>query len=555
MTKFGYGNFRGEITDTEISEFMEANGLGVTIYPDKALFINPDGDLINSKEDERQADGRTEDHRIVSDIIAEGEYMDTNPGLFWGAFHDKTRMIRYVPESNEALIEENQVPTTFQRDTLEKLGATVEKYVDYNKELNIFLRNHKSSHEITKEDLDRFVFEKKPSGNIEIISWKPQGVGNILVIPNQADLRNAGILKSGRNAYISKHTLHNIALEFNDLPGNGLPKILVANSHSFSKLPIIDEDLSALFSEPKGFVGLDKIVKMDLKELDVRNATNMKRMFNGVESLRELDISSWNTGNVEDMTQMFAGADALHKLDLSNWNTHKVQNMKGMFSMTAHLEQVKGIENWDTGNVQTMRNMFAGTGELTKHREKPTDLSNWDTSRVEDMSYMFGGCSNLQEIVGIEDLDTSHVKDMCGMFDGFFDKGLEKLDLSQWNVSNVRNMANMFCSNYMLKELNVSGWDVSNVKNMSEMFDGAKTLGRIIGHEDWDVSNVRNMSRMFLDTKNLQKLDMSKWKIAPACDLEGIILRSGVRKIKTPETRKKRRQILQRLVAKKKRSR
>lgn len=121
MTKFGYGNFRGEITDTEISEFMEANGLGVTIYPDKALFINPDGDLINSKEDERQADGRTEDHRIVSDIIAEGEYMDTNPGLFWGAFHDKTRMIRYVPESNEALIEENQVPTTFQRDTLEKL--------------------------------------------------------------------------------------------------------------------------------------------------------------------------------------------------------------------------------------------------------------------------------------------------------------------------------------------------------------------------------------------------------------------------------------------------
>lgn len=42
MTKFGYGNFRGEITDTEISEFMEANGLGVTIYPDKSLFINPE---------------------------------------------------------------------------------------------------------------------------------------------------------------------------------------------------------------------------------------------------------------------------------------------------------------------------------------------------------------------------------------------------------------------------------------------------------------------------------------------------------------------------------
>lgn len=503
MTKFGYENFRGEITSTEINEFMEANGLGVTIYPDKALFITPDGNLISSKEDERQADGRTEDHRIVSDLIAEGKYMDTNPGLFWGAFHNKTRMIRYVPESNEALIEANQTVTTFQADTLEKLGSEIEKYVDYNQELTSFLQRHKSTHEITKEDLDRFVFEEKSSGNVEIVDWKPQGTGDVLVIPNQADLRKYGILKPGRNAYISKHILHNIALKFNDLPENGTPKTIIANSHSFSKLPIIDEDLSALFSEPKGFVGLDKIVKMDLTGLDMRNATSMERMFNGAESLRELNISSWNTRNVEDMSymfancpnlqtlkldgldvsnvknmaQMFAGADTLRKLDLSKWQTHKVENMKGMFSMTSHLEKIKGIESWDTGNVKTMRNMFAGAGELTKYREKTIDLSGWDTSRVEDMSGMF--TSSRLKINGLENWDTGKVKNMSYMF---WDKQAandEIPNLGGWKLNDT-NTKDMFLKSNLtpalvnLPEVNKT---VSN-KRQKTLFLAKKSLER-----------------------------------------------------------------------------
>ena len=43
-------------------------------------------------------------------------------------------------------------------------------------------------------------------------------------------------------------------------------------------------------------------------------------------------------------------------------------------------------------------------------------------------------------------------------------------DISKWDVSNVKDMSDMFwVSNF---NGDISSWDVSNVKDMSDMFDG-----------------------------------------------------------------------------------
>ena len=43
----------------------------------------------------------------------------------------------------------------------------------------------------------------------------------------------------------------------------------------------------------------------------------------------------------------------------------------------------------------------------------------------------------------------------------------------------------------------ISNWDVSNVKDMRSMFTGCKTFNQDISK--WDVSNVTDMNYMFLD--------------------------------------------------------
>ena len=74
-----------------------------------------------------------------------------------------------------------------------------------------------------------------------------------------------------------------------------------------------------------------------------------------------------------------------------------------------------------------------------------------------------------------------------------------KVNISDWDVSNVKNMSCMFSdtTNFFSGEgwnNDISNWDVSNVENMSRMF-GCSVFNQDIGN--WDVSNVKDMNHMF----------------------------------------------------------
>ena len=74
------------------------------------------------------------------------------------------------------------------------------------------------------------------------------------------------------------------------------------------------------------------------------------------------------------------------------------------------------------------------------------DLSNFDTSEVSDMAYMFYGCSSLISL-DLSNFDTSQVTDMNNMFYGC--SSLISLDLSQFDTGQVIDMNSMFyqCTN------------------------------------------------------------------------------------------------------------
>ena len=69
-------------------------------------------------------------------------------------------------------------------------------------------------------------------------------------------------------------------------------------------------------------------------------------------------------------------------------------------------------------------------------------------------------------------LDVHLVEDMFNLFIEYRD--LQFIDVSNWNVSNVKYMRFMFYNCSSLESIDVSNWNVSNIKNMWCMFDDCK---------------------------------------------------------------------------------
>ena len=105
--------------------------------------------------------------------------------------------------------------------------------------------------------------------------------------------------------------------------------------------------------------------------------------------------------------------------------------------------------------------------KLVEKRGNEADLNDIDTSEITNMSYLFYDAWHFNG--DISKWNVSNVKDMSNMFkDAPFDG-----DISNWDVSNVEYMDCMFMNSYFTgKNGDISKWDVSKVKDMKLMFDG-----------------------------------------------------------------------------------
>ncbi len=138
------------------------------------------------------------------------------------------------------------------------------------------------------------------------------------------------------------------------------------------------------------------------------------------------------------------------------------------------------------------------------------DVSNFDSSEVEDMAYFFYKMNSLRSLE-LSSFNTDKTTDMTGMF--AYVNSLKKLDLTNFNTSKVTNMSAMFHSMFNLDELKISSFNTENVTNMNGMFYGASKLASL-ELLNFDTSNVTDMGRMFSGTSSIQQLDLSHFNTA-----------------------------------------
>ena len=172
---------------------------------------------------------------------------------------------------------------------------------------------------------------------------------------------------------------------------------------------VAPEDSSWLFSLD---FGSNRLVLLDLSNLDTSSVTNMSGMFSDCNSLTELNLSNFDTSKVTDMSYMFRDCRGLTELNISNFDTSRVTVMNAMFSYCGSLTELN-LSNFDTSNVTNMTSMFGECYGLTE-----LDLSNFDTSKVRYMILMFFGCSGLTEITVGCNWTTENVNNAIYMFNG-----------------------------------------------------------------------------------------------------------------------------------------
>ena len=87
----------------------------------------------------------------------------------------------------------------------------------------------------------------------------------------------------------------------------------------------------------------------------------------------------------------------------------------------------------------------------------------------------------------------------------FYDcSSLIKIDLSEFNTINVKNMGFMFCLCSSLKSLDLSSFNTSKVTYMTQMFGGCTSL-ESLDLSSFDTKNVQFMNNLFFECYSLDK--------------------------------------------------
>ena len=151
--------------------------------------------------------------------------------------------------------------------------------------------------------------------------------------------------------------------------------------------------------------------------------------------------------------------------DMTHLDTSKFTRMDNLFIACTKIESID-MSNLNTSNVTNMRSMFAACKSVVS-----INISGLDTSNVTDMNNMFSGCPNLEKITGLPYL----VRSSCRLLPSFdWNAGLTKLNLREWNTTNVVIVSLLFYSSGHINYLDMTGDNIRfpNLTREYRMFSG-----------------------------------------------------------------------------------
>lgn len=323
---------------------------------------------------------------------------------------------------------------------------------------------------------------------------------------------------------------------------------------NIASIDLSNFDTSNVTNMSSMFANCPNLITIEgLSNFDTSNVTDMSNMFRTCNSLTSLDLSSFNTSKVTNMSSMFYICPSLTSIEgLSNLNTSNVTDMSMMFYNCNSLTSSITIMN---PNITSYTEMFSGCStssdaEFTIYygntstrtlvqRMANTKSSNsnviWRSGIVykryeigypvasdvvaimyDDHVFEFSGSGDIQKFTSstipwytyrtspqsvlFKHGNTIKPTSTEALFYSLVN--VTKIDLSNFDTSNVTNMSNMFGACSKLNTLEISSLNTSNVTNMRSMFSNCSLLTSL-DLSNIDISQVTDMTDMYKDCSNL----------------------------------------------------
>lgn len=189
-------------------------------------------------------------------------------------------------------------------------------------------------------------------------------------------------------------------------------------------------DTGACTDMSRTFFHCTSLKQLNVLNWDVSNVTTFNRMFTSDDYgelgfIAQLDTTKWNTSSAKDLGFMFYGYKGSPVLDVSNFNTSKVTNLAFMFAFSS--ATIIGYEDWDTSSITNLQGTFLGT------KNTSLNVSKFTTSKVKSFGTMFSQCSELVEIIGLENFNTSSSINFAYMFKD--SPNIKELNLHSFNTA------------------------------------------------------------------------------------------------------------------------
>jgi surface protein len=303
------------------------------------------------------------------------------------------------------------------------------------------------------------------------------------------------------------------------------------------------------------FYDCESVVNLDLSNwTNTANITYLYYTFGKTDALKTLNLTGWDVSNVgyavnccgyagdlvdgcefimpdlewgtggSALTSFFFNAK-VKSLDVSGWDFAASTSLGAFFRNTqkgsggvAYSIDASGWQN--SSNITSLSN-FARDTQATS-----INISGIDTQNITDMNYAFYYAIELTHITGLDEFDATSLNTALIMFQYTKKYNWDTANANfgaDWgpNLGNITNMVSLF---YGTGDTtpgtgppDVSNWDVSNVTDMSQMFRQAKWSGdESIDVSSWDVSSVTGtgFTNFMRQSEGIGVLDTSNWQIS-----------------------------------------
>lgn len=145
--------------------------------------------------------------------------------------------------------------------------------------------------------------------------------------------------------------------------------------------------------------------------------------------------------------------------------------------------------------------------------------------------------NNEDNILDLTDVDVSGLDSLENMTSYTYlnvvnnKTSIDTIDVSGWDVSNIKNFKKVFCSrlgNRITTIIGLDDWDVSNGESFREFFSGCWNLADFDGIEKFKFGkNCNDISYFFAYCQSITDIDLSEWDVSNIQWLGGLFFGCG----------------------------